>query len=374
MSQAPGAIDVRAAAWEQAGGALWTRLARRLWDLTALPRFLRVSAAVAVVALAVGIVSGGAVRLTGSGLGCSDWPACTSTSVVAPLQYHAWVEFGNRLINVALTVGIVAVVVAAARRRPRRRDILGLALVLVAGVLAEVVLGGETVLHKLAPQFVMAHFLLAVLLTIDAVVLYHRARQPDAPEPTAIGEGEPGGGRGVLVVRRVARPAAAQRLVRRHQVVAARCMLALTLLVVALGTVVTSTGPHAGAPGVQRFQLSLHAVAQLHGTSVELLLALTVATLWSMHKARAAPSVLRRGEILLAVLVAQAAVGYSQYLTGDPVALVGFHLAGATAVVIAMTFFNLGLYQRPQTAAPSSSPPPSPSQSVGAGLATLVSG
>ena len=123
-------------------------------------------------------------------------------------------------------------------------------------------------------------------------------------------------------------------------------MLALTAVVVVLGTVVTSTGPHAGAPGVRRFGFSLHSVAQLHGTSVEVLLAVTVATLWSMHRSRVAPAVLRRGEVLLVVLVSQAAVGYTQYLTGDPVLLVGVHIAGATTVVIAMVVFNLGLYTR----------------------------
>jgi cytochrome c oxidase assembly protein subunit 15 len=133
-------------------------------------------------------------------------------------------------------------------------------------------------------------------------------------------------------------------------------MLALTFVVVVLGTVVTSTGPHAGAPGVPRFGFSLHTAAQLHGTSVEVLLALTVATLWSMHRARVTPAVLRRGEVLLVVLVAQAAVGYSQYLSGDPVLLVGVHLAGATSVVIAMVFFNLGLYTRDQ--APAAQVPP----------------
>lgn len=301
---------------------------RRAWSLSARPRFCRAGAAVAVVALALGIVSGGAVRLTGSGLGCSDWPACTSTSVVAPLQFHAWVEFGNRLVNVLITIGIVLVALAALRRRPRRRDLVALASALVAGIFAEVVLGGETVLHKLAPPYVMAHFLLAMLLLADAVLLYHRSRQPD----------EESG--------RNARPTPARRLVRPGQVVASRCMLALTALVVVLGTVVTSTGPHAGAPGVPRFGFSLHTVAQLHGTSVEALLALTVATLWWMHRARVAPAVLRRGELLLVVLVAQAGVGYSQYLTGDPVLLVGIHITGATAVVIAMLAFNLGLYAR----------------------------
>jgi heme a synthase len=304
---------------------------RRAWSATASPRFCQTSAAISVAALAIGIVSGGAVRLTGSGLGCSDWPACTSTSVVAPLQFHAWVEFGNRLVNVVITVAIVLVVVAAIRRRPRRRDLVMLASGLVAGIFAEVVLGGETVLHKLAPPFVMAHFLLAMVLLADAVVLFHRCRQPEEVEGLSA---------------TTAHPLPARRLVRRGHVLASRCMLVVTTVVVVLGTVVTSTGPHAGAPGVPRFGFSLHAVAQVHGTSVEVLLGLTVATLWSMHRARVAPVVLRRGELLLAVLVAQAAVGYSQYLTGDPVLLVGIHITGATAVVIAMLAFNLGLYAR----------------------------
>jgi heme a synthase len=304
---------------------------RRAWSFSADPSFCRQTAALSVIALALGIVSGGTVRLTGSGLGCADWPACTSTSVVAPLQFHAWVEFGNRLVNVAITVGVVLVVLAAWRRRPRRRDVIALSWGLIAGIVAEVVLGGETVLHKLAPQLVMAHFLLAMALLVNAAVLYHMSRQPDDTEGLPPGR---------------ARPAPARPLVRPVHVLASRCMLALTGVVVALGTVVTSTGPHAGAPGVPRFGFSLHAVAQLHGTSVEVLLALTVATLWSMYRARVTPGVLRRGEVLLVVLVSQAAVGYSQYLTGDPVLLVGVHIAGATAVVLAMVAFNVGLYDR----------------------------
>jgi cytochrome c oxidase assembly protein subunit 15 len=305
--------------------------ARRAWALSATPVFCRRSAALAVGALAVGIVSGGAVRLTGSGLGCKDFPGCTATSLVAPLQYHALVEFGNRLINALITIGVVLVAIAAFRRRPRRRDLVALSGGLVAGIFAEVVLGGETVLHKLAPPFVMAHFLLAVVLLVNAVVLYHRAHQPE------VALGPPAGGATLLPARRLVRPV---------HVVMSRCMLALTLVVVVLGTVVTSTGPHAGAPGVPRFGFSLHEVAQLHGTAVEVLLAFTVATLWSMHRSRVAPAVLRRGEVLLVVLVSQAAVGYTQYLTGDPVLLVGVHIAGATTVVIAMVAFNLGLYTR----------------------------
>lgn len=304
---------------------------RRLLSWTASPAFCRRSCLLTVVALAVGIVSGSAVRLTGSGLGCSNWPACTSTSIVAPLQYHAWVEFGNRLVNVVITVGIVLAVLTALRRRPRRADLSALAIGLVIGVFAEIVLGGETVLHKLEPPFVMAHFLLAAVLLADAVALHHRSRLPDSCEGMPEGR---------------ARVVPARPLVRRGQVLAARAMLALTCVVVALGTVVTSTGPHAGAPGVPRFGFSLHTVAQLHGSSVEVLLALTVLTLVSIYRSGVAPEVLRRGEILLVVLASQAAVGYTQYFLGDPAALVAVHIAGATSVIIAMLWFNFGLYRR----------------------------
>ncbi len=306
------------------------------------------------------------MRLTGSGLGCSDWPACTATSVVAPLQFHAWVEFGNRLVNVVITIGIVLVALASLRRRPRRYDLAWLSWGLVAGVFAEIVLGGLTVLNKLAPQFVMAHFLLAMVLVVDAAVLYQRCRRPDAPLPGPAGSDREGvvaarepdeegpepprtavggpGGWAETGPGRLAAPAPGRRLVRHGHILAGRAMLVWTFVVVTLGTLVTSTGPHAGAPGVPRFRFSLHTVAQLHGTSVELLLALTVATMWSMHRARVPREVLRRAELLLVVMVAQAAVGYTQYLTGDPVALVAVHLTGATVLVVAMVFFNMGLY------------------------------
>ena len=251
--------------------------------------------------------------------------------MVAPLQYHAWVEFGNRLVNVAITLAIVLVALSALARRPRRRDLLWLSFGLVVGILGEVVLGGETVLYKLAAPLVMAHMLLAVLLLATAVVLYQRAGEPD--DTTGLPKGR-------------ARAAPLTWRVSLAQRTAAQAMLGLTAVVVALGTVVTGTGPHAGAPGVPRFGFSLHAVAQLHGTSVEVLLALTVATLWWLHRTRAPFAVMRRGEVLLVVMVAQAAIGYTQYFSGDPALLVGFHLAGASSLVVAMVAFNLGLYAR----------------------------
>lgn len=299
------------------------------------PGFMRKSAATCLVGLALGVVSGGAVRLTGSGLGCKDWPTCTATSIVAPLQYHAWVEFGNRLVNVVITVGVVLVALTALARRPRRRDLSWLAWAQVAGIFAEIVLGGETVLHKLAPQFVMAHFLLAMALVVDAAALFVRSRVPD--RVTTPGCAVPDFGR---------------LLVRPRQRLAIRAMLAWSFVVVAFGTIVTSTGPHAGAPGVPRFHFSLHSVAQLHGTSVEMLLGLTVLTMWSLFHSRAEAGVIRKAELVLVVMVAQAAVGYTQYFTGDPVELVAVHLAGATGLIVSLVVFNMSLNARPSPEPP----------------------
>ena len=285
------------------------------------PGFTRI-ASLGVWTMALTMVSGAAVRLTGSGLGCSDWPTCSDHHIVAPLKFHAWMEFGNRLVVALVTIAIVAAAIGSVLRNPRRRDLIGLSAVLVGGVFAQIVLGGETVLHHLAPQYVMSHFLLSVVLLADAVVLRHRAAIPD------------GAGRAVT-------------LVSRPQLVLSRLLLVATGTVLVLGTVVTSTGPHGGAPSAPRFAFSLHRVAQLHGASVEVLLALTLLTLWSLHRSGAPRLLMRRGEIMLVVLVAQAGVGYVQYFTGVPALLVGIHVAGAASVIVAVIHFNLGLRAHP---------------------------
>ncbi len=325
MASSPGASQ----ASSTSSGVRW---GSRLWAQTASPAFFRRSAAVTVWALGAGIVSGGAVRLTGSGLGCTDWPTCTRTSVIAPLAYHAWVEFGNRLVEAVLTAGIVALALAALRRRPRRGDLVALSLCLALGMFAEVVLGGEVVLHKLAPAWVMGHFWLSMGLLVAAVVLWHRGRLIDVPT------GQRPGWASVQPAR---------LLVKKYQLLGARCMLGWTFVVVALGTVVTGAAPDAGAPDVPRFHfLSLYRLAQLHGSSAEILLALTVVTLWSLHRSGVDQAVFRRAEVVLVVLVCQAAVGYTQYLTAEPALLVGVHIAGATSLIVAMCWFNFGLFSR----------------------------
>lgn len=303
----------------------------RRWRVS--PRHFTRLSTWAVAAMALAMVSGAAVRLTGSGLGCSDWPTCSAQHVVAPLAFHPWMEFGNRLLNVAVTLIAAAALVGAARREQRRRDLLALSGGLVLGVLGEAVVGGEVVLHHLAPLWVTGHFLLSMLLLADSVVLRYRAALPDDPEGCSPGWARPAG--------------TALRSVTRVQELLARLLIVGITAVVILGTVVTSTGPHGGAPGTPRYHLSLHSVAQLHGSAVEVLLALTLVTLWRLHRGGAPAAVMRRGEWMLAVMVAQAGIGYAQYFSGDPALIVGFHEAGAVSVVIAVLWFNLGLRSRP---------------------------
>jgi cytochrome c oxidase assembly protein subunit 15 len=309
------------------------------------PRTFQRVALVAVWALGLTILSGAAVRLTGSGLGCPDWPKCTASGVVAPLQFHAWVEFGNRLINAVVSIASLGALAAALMRTPRRRDLTLLSVGLVVGLIAEVGLGALVVKYKLAPGLVMTHFLLGLVFLGDAVLLHYRAGLPDhatlatptpGPTPAAIPAPTP-------TATATATPTTKLRLVGPIQLALARLLLLATAVAVTLGTVVTSTGPHGGDPKARRFGFSLHSVAQLHGTSVEVLLAITLLTLWSLARSQAPASVIRRAEIMLLAMVAQAAVGYTQYFNGDPVGLVAVHVAGASILIVAVLRFYLGL-------------------------------
>lgn len=284
------------------------------------------------------IVSGAAVRLTGSGLGCPTWPRCTSANVVAPLSFHPWVEFANRLINAGIGIVAVIAVAGALIRVRRRRDLTWLSVGLVLGVLAEIVLGGITVLEKLAPQLVSAHFVLAMVFLADALILHHRAGMADEVIPQIPGRARPAGMPRLMV-------ATGQRRL-------AQLLLVAVTVVVVLGTVVTSTGPHGGDPQARRFALNLHDVAQVHGASVEVFVGLTVVMLWWLARSGVPRAVLRRGEILLAVLIVQGITGYVQYATGVPSGLVEIHVAGSVAVVIATLGFYLGLTTRAPSAAP----------------------
>jgi len=274
---------------------------------------------VALFALAFIIVTGGAVRLTGSGLGCPDWPTCAGDRLVAPWQYHAMVEFVNRTITGLVSLAVVLAVLGSLTLRPRRRDLVLLSFGLVVGIVAQIVLGGQTVKHQLAPPFVMAHFLLSMAILADAVVLHHRAGEPAGP----------------------AVPVVAPEIVRL-----ARLAAAAAVLVMVLGTVVTGSGPHSGSQQAKRLPLAVPQVARFHGVAVMVFLGLVVALTLALVRARAGPAPVRRTEVLLGVVVAQAAIGYTQYFTGVPALLVAFHIAGAATVWVATIRLNLALSAR----------------------------
>ncbi|MGI9033004.1 MAG: COX15/CtaA family protein [Acidimicrobiales bacterium] len=280
----------------------------------------------AAVAVAFIIVTGGAVRLTGSGLGCPDWPTCAGRRLVGAESFHTAVESINRTITGLVSVAVILAVLGSLARTPRRRDLIWLSSGLVAGVVGQIVLGGLTVLFHLWPPLVMSHFLLSMAILAGAVVLHHRAGQVDG-QPT--------------------RPVVGDDVRLLGRLVVANAALA-----VFLGTVVTGTGPHGGDERVARLPFFLPDVARLHGISVMMLLALVLATLWRLRADGAPDSPMRRGELLLGVLVAQAAVGYVQYFTGVPALLVGVHIAGAAAVWSAAVHFLLG-FTAPVSPAPS---------------------
>ncbi len=282
----------------------------------------------ALLALVFIVVTGGAVRLTGSGLGCPDWPTCAKNRVVAPWEYHAMVEFVNRTITGLVSVAVMLAVLGSLFREPRRKDLTWLSVGLVAGVIGQIVLGGLTVLFELRPGFVMAHFLLSMILLANAVVLHHRAGWPPGSTAPAVGSTvRPDG---------PTRPAVGPDLMTLG-----RLEVAGAGLVIFLGTIVTSSGPHGGDESAERLPFLLPDVSRLHGIAVTLFLALTLVMMWRLRRAGVDHSILRRSEVLLAVLVAQGAIGYLQYFTGVPALLVGFHIAGATALWVAVLRLHL---------------------------------
>ena len=287
----------------------------------------------ALVALAFIVVTGAAVRLTGSGLGCTDWPTCEDGRLapVDATDFHAMVEFVNRTITGLVSVAVILAVLGSLARVPRRRDLTAWSLGLVAGVVGQIVLGGLTVLFDLAPPLVMAHFLLSLVLLTDALVLHHRAGEPDE------------GRRSVPQVG-------------PRTALLGRLLLAAAGLVVVTGTIVTATGPHAGDEKARRFGFALPDVARLHGGAVFLFLALTLTVLWLLARERAPAPVQQAARALLLVSVAQGALGYAQYFSGVPALLVGFHILGAVLVWSAAVRLDLALRAAPAPVPSSSAP------------------
>ena len=270
-----------------------------------------------MVALQAGIVvTGGAVRLTGSGLGCPTWPRCTPGSYTpVPHQaqgtLHSWIEFGNRLLTFVLIISILAAVIGVVRWRVQyqegreRRALDWLAAGQLLGVIAQIVLGGFTVLTHLNPAAVGAHFLLSIVILAASLSLRQRMlRKPQA---------DVSGTSRILI----------------------RILLGLTVIVLTIGTVVTGSGPHAGDDKAPRYHFDPQVVSWLHADAVIALIALTFALILLMRSTEDMAHrsfILRRAMLFFFICLAQGSIGYIQYFTGLPEALVAAHLIGADLV------------------------------------------
>ena len=262
----------------------------------------------ALLTLQAGLVlTGGAVRITGSGLGCPTWPECTPGSYTpvphqAEGQLHAWIEFGNRLLTFALVAVSLAVLIHVLYKR--RRDLRSLAIGQLLGILGQGVLGGITVLTDLHPLPVAGHLLLSIVLIAGAASLYSRREYSARPRTDL------------------------DKLTKRISLL----HIGLTFVVIILGTIVTGSGPHAGDEKAQRFGFDIRVVAWLHADAVIALLGLTAAFFILV---RSDNDLVRRIAVFTAIALAQGAIGYIQYFTGIPEILVAAHLLGATLVWIA---------------------------------------
>ncbi|MFD5328678.1 heme A synthase [Streptomyces sp. NPDC127092] len=300
-------------------------IARR-W--TPSPRTLRRAALSAVVMSVLIIVTGGAVRLTGSGLGCDTWPKCTEDSlIVTPEQgYRGLIEFGNRMLTYVLSAAVGWAIVAARSVKPRRRGLSRLAWAQFWIVMSNAVIGGITVWMGLNPWTVAGHFLAANSLLTVAVITWHRAGEGDtAPKP------------------RVPRP------VRK---LSWAIVLTSGLLIV-LGTTVTGAGKHAGdSSDVPRMPWDWTDAAHVHAIAAWVVCALALA-MWLVLRVVDAPDDTRaRARDLLIVLAAQGALGYLQYFTGVPEVLVAAHMLGSSLMWISVLRLALSLRERPQSSAP----------------------
>ena len=285
-------------------------------------RTLRRATLTALVMSVVIIVTGGAVRLTGSGLGCETWPKCGDDSLYATAEMgvHGAIEFGNRMLTYVLCAAVGWAIVATRAAKPRRRGLSRLAWSQFWLVMGNAVIGGVTVLTELNPYTVAGHFLLAVGLLTVATLTWLRSCEGDTPPRPLVGK-------------------AVKQLVRTLTVV--------TGALVTVGTLVTGAGPHAGdSSDVPRMPLDWRTVAEVHAALAWLVIALTL-VLWLLLRAFDAPAgPLRRTRELMVVLLAQGLVGYVQYATELPEVLVGSHLLGAAVVWVAVLRLLLSVRER----------------------------
>lgn len=290
----------------------------RLWRGPIAPATYRTITAIALVALGAIVVSGAAVRLTGSGMGCPTWPTCEDGSLVprGATGANGWIEFVNRTFTGAVSVAVALAVLGSRRRRPTRPDLTRWAWGLVAGVFAQALLGGLVVKLHVAPVSVAGHYLLSAVLLANAVVLHHKASEPEG----------------------LRRPRATPQLLRRSGT-----LVALAGVVLVTGTLVTGSGPHSGDEAADRLPFAVVTVARVHSLTVWAFLALVLLVLRQASRGDAAPDTVGRGRLLVGAIVGQGTLGYVQYAAGVPEVLVGAHVLGSVLVWVAALRFHLAL-------------------------------
>ena len=292
---------------------------------------------ISLLLLAFIIVTGAAVRLSGSGLGCSDWPTCENDQLVAEIDdVHAMVEFVNRVITGFVALAVIIAVLGSLFRTPKRKDLTYLSIGLVFGVIVQVIVGALVVREHLPPSLVITHFLVSMVLVWNAVELDHRSRLPDRADKSL--------------------PAKTLKGLTK-------LLLAIGIVVIVTGTIVTGSGPHSGAEKqqilealknqgetpaistleVERLPFDVPDVARIHGISVMIFLLLTLRVLFMIK--RNSPTLLPNGQNLMAAIIVQAGIGYLQYFTGVPALLVGIHVAGATLIWVMILRLYLSVHQ-----------------------------
>ena len=250
------------------------------------------------------VVTGGAVRLTSSGLGCPDWPTCEYDQFSPESGIHGWVEFLNRLITGLVSVVVILAVLGSLFRTPRRSDLIKWSWGLVAGIVGQIVLGGIVVLSHLNPWLVLGHFALSMILVWNAVVLHHKADDPETA-PTS-----------------------------KYSRQFATVLTSWALVMLTSGMLVTGSGPHTGSRDdpIERLPFAIREIVRVHSSSVIIFLVLVTVFSFYVFKNSKANSLRSITTVLCVVTLGQAIVGWVQYFTGVPELLVGLHIAGATAL------------------------------------------
>ena len=276
-------------------------------------------------ALAFIILTGAAVRLTGSGLGCPDWPNCEENQLIADLEYHPMVEFINRVITGLVSLAVALTVLGSLLRRPRRRDLIWWSFGLVAGVAVQVGLGALVVESHLAPRLVMAHFLVSIVLLANAVILHWLAGSPDE------------------------RPASQTRRAQGQPIwlrLGSYLTMAAVSAAIVTGTLLTGAGPHGGDEEAVRFSLHIPTLARIHGSAMILTFAGALALWaylergWRKSRQRELNPAVRLARVFVLILGFQTFVGYAQYFNEVPALLVGFHIAGSVTIwVVSLQLF-----------------------------------